>query len=700
MEYYNFGSINTSIYTRKDDYYKNDRNDESNRVHFKFRRGKEDNKNVKINNNIIDNIMSNDRTEYDKEFGDLNKVINNLKSKLEETDKIKKKLEEDYTKKISDLQRKLSDKEKNIELSKKIIQEKETKIEKLKERVSLEEDYTKKISDLQRKLSIKEYNIEQSIKTIDEKENKIKKLNETIDSYSKEIDNLKLMISSNKSTLKNLRQYKLIKEVDMSNTISVNEEFIPKYDGQDPLKFYDIIVDISSIKEFVNGWNILKNKIGIENLKQTDESSIKIGVVGNGNKGKSFILSKISDIELPIGESIKTKGLSIKFPKLDNHINRNITLLDSAGQETPVLNNEKNINTNTNINFDNQISNEISNTDSLTEKSRDKLLTEFFLQNYIVKYSDLLIIVVGILTFSEQKLINKIKKTFLKFGKKGQLIVIHNLQSYVTVEQVENYINDTLLKSDTFNLKEEFEISKELTDLENKNEFQWCYYYEPKSSPNTIHLIFAREKSEAGNFYNQKSIHHIYEILNTINEKEPLNLLKNIKDLFMIISGEILETDINENDIECKDDKIKLNITEKKSELKLKKCSIDELDMNHFFTSGFEPKYCYYVNKDMLTIICEIPGEVSDENFNIQSDFQNGKCIIKIEGDKKNDILNLEKECKKIKNTREFGPYNFSIIIEDFNVDVDNGKLEKNDGLIKISYPIKVTSSKLTFKKK
>ena len=647
-------SINTSIYTRKDDYYKNDRNDErNNRVHFLKR--KEDNKNVKINNIIIDNIMSNDRPEYDKEFGDLNKVINNLKSKLEETDKIKKKLEEDYT---------------------------------------------KKISDLQRKLSVKENNIEQSIKTIDEKENKIKKLNETIDSYTKEIDNLKLMISSNKSTLKNLRQYKLIKEVDMSNTISVNEEFIPKYDGQDPLKFYDIIVDISSIKEFVNGWKILKNKIGIENLKQTDESSIKIGVVGNGNKGKSFILSKISDIELPIGESIKTKGLSIKFPKLDNHINRNITLLDSAGQETPVLNNEKNIYTNTNINFDNQISNEISNTDSLTEKSRDKLLTEFFLQNYIVKYSDLLIIVVGILTFSEQKLINKIKKTFLKFGKKGQLIVIHNLQSYVTVEQVKNYINDTLLKSDTFNLKEEFEISKELTDLENKNEFQWSYYYEPKSSPNTIHLIFAREKSEAGNFYNQKSIHHIYEILNTINEKEPLNLIKNIKDLFMIISGEILETDINENDIECKDDKIKLNITEKKSELKLKKCSIDELDMNHFFTSGFEPKYCYYVNKDMLTIICEIPGEVSDENFNIQSDFQNGKCIIKIEGNKKNDISNLEKECKKIKNTREFGPYNFSIIIEDFNVDVDNGKLEKNDGLIKISYPIKVTSSKLTFKKK
>ena len=65
----------------------------------------------------------------------------------------------------------------------------------------MEEDYTKKISNLQRKLSIKEYNIEQSIKKINEKENKIKKLNETIDSYTKEIDNLKLMILNRHSKI-------------------------------------------------------------------------------------------------------------------------------------------------------------------------------------------------------------------------------------------------------------------------------------------------------------------------------------------------------------------------------------------------------------------------------------------------------------------------------------------------------------------
>jgi hypothetical protein len=48
------------------------------------------------------------------------------------------------------------------------------------------------------------------------------------------------------------------------------------------------------------------------------------------------------------------------------------------------------------------------------EKSREKLITELFLQNYIINNSDILIIVVGILTYSEQKLLNRIKIEFLK----------------------------------------------------------------------------------------------------------------------------------------------------------------------------------------------------------------------------------------------------------------------------------------------
>ena len=208
------------------------------------------------------------------------------------------------------------------------------------------------------------------------------------------------------------------------------DDYMPKFDGEDPLKFYDIIVDIQSIKQIENGWEFLMNDRGKKEfqeemeLKKNNDTDIKIGVIGNGNKGKSFILSKISGINLPIGFSVKTKGLSIKFPDLNIHKNRKIILLDSAGQETPVINDEKNTTENKSQNSQ---QNEINKQEELTEKSRDKLLTEFFLQNFIVQYSDLLIVVVGLLTFSEQKLINKIKKTYSNLKKKSDLVIIHNL---------------------------------------------------------------------------------------------------------------------------------------------------------------------------------------------------------------------------------------------------------------------------------
>ena len=78
-------------------------------------------------------------------------------------------------------------------------------------------------------------------------------------------------------------------------------------------------------------------------MKKRDEPALKIGVIGNADKGKSFILSKISKIDFPSGTSISTEGLSIKYPEIREYVNRKIALLDSAGLETPVLKETKEI---------------------------------------------------------------------------------------------------------------------------------------------------------------------------------------------------------------------------------------------------------------------------------------------------------------------------------------------------------------------
>ena len=96
-------------------------------------------------------------------------------------------------------------------------------------------------------------------------------------------------------------------------------------------------------------------------------------------------------------------------------------------------------------------------------------MTELFLENFIIKFSDILLVVVGKLTYSEQLLINKIKVES-KTQNKGRIFIIHNLQEFREVKQVEDYIKNTLLKCSTFNLKKKTWItSKKDTEVNKEN---------------------------------------------------------------------------------------------------------------------------------------------------------------------------------------------------------------------------------------
>ena len=102
--------------------------------------------------------------------------------------------------------------------------------------------------------------------------------------------------------------------------------------------FYDIIIDITSIKNLNNeGWIVKypKKEKGRDYYKKAkDEQTIIVGVIGNGNKGKSFLLEKLSEYQIPKGFNVKTEGLSIRYGEETDH---RLAILDSAGQETPLL---------------------------------------------------------------------------------------------------------------------------------------------------------------------------------------------------------------------------------------------------------------------------------------------------------------------------------------------------------------------------
>ena len=114
------------------------------------------------------------------------------------------------------------------------------------------------------------------------------------------------------------------------------DNLVPKFENEDPTTFYDLIVDIDSFRHLKKdgnngewGWNVLiKNGFNYDEAKIQD--FVSIGVVGNGNRGKSFLLSKISGFDFPTGYSVKTKGISIKYPNKDEKDSKNIVLFDSS----------------------------------------------------------------------------------------------------------------------------------------------------------------------------------------------------------------------------------------------------------------------------------------------------------------------------------------------------------------------------------
>jgi hypothetical protein len=694
------------------------------------------NENIKLkneNNNLEFKYKELEKQFQSSELQNLNKKLtienneislnlNEIQKKFE-TNRFNMELKE---KEFNQLKVSNENNEKKInEFEKEILSEKEkyNLIYKEKQEILSEKD------NLQRELNnFKKKNItlENKVKELEKNEEEIKNITEKSKSLNEELLNLKNNIAEKEEAITKLEQIRDEKRHDL------------KYDKEEfsADKFYDVIIKINSLKDIKKGWEI---KLNQENKYDSliKNRSLRVGVIGNGNKGKSFFLQKLSGKELPKGTSIKTQGLSLLYPK-ENDM-ENILLLDSAGFETPLLvdeiSKEKNIELKNDNNNENKETNEedessqvsqifktqedksdcesnnnnkneknsdkkedeynderkenIYNDDKrnennyqkISEIAKDKIFTELFLQKLIIEFSDVLLIVIGQLTFAEQKLLNRIKKNLAKNlseskDKKAQKIfIIHNLQNFVEKYQVENYIKEVLFNSATFKINERERIvfNKNI----NKKEEKKNYYTENYKNIEIIHLIMANDYSEAGNFYNENTINFVRDSCSVLANRETMDIISKTKESFVKFSKEVFEyntpssstkekvelvslknEDLTFDEKECK---IKLK---NKFEIKFKQLLVDELGISNFRNYGCEPKYCYYRTKEKdnyyLVIKVEIPGNFGGLNgkCNVEGEY----TLFKIFGEKLKDNTNdSNTEETYIQDCREYGK--FAIIL-------------------------------------
>ena len=650
--------------------------------------------------------------------------INKLLNQIEELKKKNKKLEKEKNNIMgtySELNEQAQNRIKNLENDCSKLQNSNLLLEKNKK--NLEFKLQQKENDLKEKeylLNQKDNLLNQKQNALDEANNSIefykKNLNEKNDQlYEKEIEIKSLKDQSNiqnskfngaintfedlrneKEKLKNeLSRYKeieqkyndiIIKNKRLNSIVNENEikmEFLQKKAEE----YYDVVIDIDSINSLkTKGWEIIYNKERkTEYDKIINDETMKIGVVGLNNVGKSYLLSKIVRVEIPTGYSVETKGISIKYAEKEKGQETGLCILDSAGHEAPLLlpnvvefpKNVSIIDDKRNLDNEKQLEEYIKR-DEEEELSKDKANTERFIERLIISLSDMIILVIGKLTRTEQRLINRIKEEAKnnEISRVSKIIVVHNLSQYHKIDEVKKHINDYLLHSATFKLEQKLAVRKN----------DRVFYVEKKSDKNenitVFHYIMAKEGTEAGDYYNNLCLELIQDQYNSFTNRERKNIPNEIINVFCELSTEIIGEKIDRERLKIIDNKIKMesqNQTQnEKTKFNFKNTYIDQ-DGKYLPNKEFEPKYSLYFYKqrkknddeeedeeeydNYLLLRLEIPGNITKLTAR-STDPQKEKfrgIVITIH--KNEDVFpEMKNEAyKKISDNRKYGKFAYFI---------------------------------------
>ena len=393
---------------------------------------------------------------------------------------------------------------------------------------------------------------------------------------------------------------------------------------------YDVIIDITSIKKLNHpGWKIKYNE---EDKKEwMNNNMIVVSVLGNSNRGKTYLLQKLSGNSLENGYQIQTKGLSLKF-------NGDIIYLDTAGTNVPLL-----------VEKDGKRPNE----EEIQVVRLCQIITNYLLQKFVIEFADILICVVGMLNSKEQIFLNKIKKLC---ENKKKLIVIHNLVKCESCEDIEKYKNNVLFKMITCKLKE-----KTIPNFGENKKNKFDKYFVEEDNSFVKHFLFANDDKKEGDKrnedlekYNRATLDYIRTCIK-IEIKKKKNLFDSFLTHIKKMSSYVLKNEIDpklegENLIKCKE-----------KDIIPREIRADELDNIIFTGKDYEPSHKFYKSGSGHYFIFEIQINSKLENIEISVEHKldkvTGETEFRVSGKRKNIPDGEEFLSNKRKNFTNFKLY-------------------------------------------
>ena len=460
------------------------------------------------------------------------------------------------------------------------------------------------------------------------------------------------------------------KKWNLENSINKENNQITKREHT----MYDAIFKCESIRNlFEKGWSFFSTEKFDKRMEENDEFC-PMCFLGETNKGKTFIINLLTNKNLESGSEYKTEGISCKFSDFEysnNDINESnepekFLLFDSAGKSEPLL---------VGPNERTKIKDDLKRV--VESKYRDLRISEEFLKNLLINNSQIIIVVVNQLTLAEQIFLYELKNQ----QNFDQLFIIHNLFNFEKKEDIEDYIDNTIVRSIYFDMsKDYFPV-----DSKNNNNNDLPYYFVELQDNNN-------EKSLINHF-----------ILGNINAKDrwiqnlnkrTIYLLKETMQTCIAESHfgmqEILEKELQEENKIDENTKLeKKNISDEKElfneikpedlpeEFKIKgifKLDKDDKSLNEFKgfpeskefnVMGYIPDYIFYKKDEEFVIEVECSGQ-EDKDISIKARESRGKVYFSISGKK---IFPKELNIKD----KPFS-INFSVNIEKEGIEIETGE--------------------------